>query len=68
MYDDIKQYINKICLKAGTFTPFSEIGAVPFVIEKIRHEYKMLKLTDKNLVAHQSKTPFLFSYNQKRHF
>lgn len=56
MYKNVKQYIDKIRLKAGTFNPFSENGAAPFVTEKIDHEYKTLKLTDKNdLVAHKSK-------------
>lgn len=41
MYNHIKQYIDKIRLKAGTFAPFLRLGAVPFVIEKIHHEYKI---------------------------
>lgn len=65
MYNDVNQYIDKIRLEAGTFNPFCENGAAPFVTEKIDHEYKILKLTDKNnLVARQSKHPSCFKKNK----
>lgn len=38
MYNDIKQYIDKIGLEAGTCTPFSETGAAPFVIKKQKNK------------------------------
>lgn len=44
MYNDIKQYIDEIHLKAG-INPFSEMRVVPFVIEMIHREQKLKKKT-----------------------
>lgn len=52
-----KQYIDKIHLKAGTLTPFSEMGVLPFVKDTLR--VQKVKIKTKWHIGQKTQAPFL---------